>query len=130
MATGLRTARHGGSASSRLLGIFALVLGAAVLVTLTVLFAPGTAVAETQNPDAGYYVSTVTAIEPAVPGLEVVAHGGGESITLTNRTGKRVVVLGYSGEEYLRFDTKGTQVNTNSPTAALNADGGRSGIPA
>jgi len=130
MATGLRTARHGGSASSRLLGIFALVLGAAVLVTLTVLFAPGTAVAETQNPDAGYYVSTVTAIEPAVPGLEVVAHGGGESITLTNRTGKRVVVLGYSGEEYLRFDTKGTQVNTNSPTAALNADGGRSGVPA
>jgi hypothetical protein len=130
MATSLRAARQAKQESNRLLGVFALVLGAVALIALTLLLAPRTAVAEARNPDAGYYVSTVTAIEPAVPGLEIIAHGGGESITLTNRTGKRVVVLGYSGEDYLRFDPSGTQVNTNSPTAALNADGGRSGIPA
>ncbi|HST83202.1 MAG TPA: hypothetical protein VLL08_15815 [Kineosporiaceae bacterium] len=100
----------------------------ALALVLAVVALP--AVAEANSPDAKYYVSTVTAIEPAVPGLEVITHGGGESITLTNRTGKRVVVLGYSGEDYLRFDPSGTQVNINSPTAALNADGGRSGIPA
>jgi hypothetical protein len=130
MAPGLRTTQRGNSSAARLHGITALVVGVAVLIALTVLLAPGTAMAAGKNPDAEYYVSTVTSIEPAVPGLEVVVHGGGESITLSNRTGKAVVVVGYSGEDYLRIDGSGVQVNTNSPTAALNAGGGRSGVPA
>lgn len=127
MATNSRTKRPGRQPAAPLPGIAALVIGVAVLIALTVLLAPGTAVAAaTANPDAEYYVSAVTAIEPAVPGLEVVVHGGGESITLTNRTGQPVVVLGYSGEDYLRITADGAQVNTNSMTASLNADGGRS----
>jgi hypothetical protein len=120
----------------RLSGIIALVIGTAVLIALTALLAPGSAIAagtapaKPENPDAQYYRSTVTAIEPAVPGLEVTTHGGGESITLTNRTGKQVLVLGYSGEPYLRFTPDGVQVNGTSPTAALNADGSRSVPPA
>jgi hypothetical protein len=129
MVTGLRTTRTSGRTATRLRGIAALVVGVAVLITLTALFSSGAATAASQNPDAEYYVSTVTGIEPAVPGLQVVVHGGGESITLTNHTGKPVVVLGYSGEDYLRIDDSGAKVNINSLTAALNADGGRSAPP-
>jgi hypothetical protein len=119
-----------GRDSARLHGITALVLGATALIVLTVLFSPSTAIAATDDPDAKYYVSTATTIEPAVPGLAVIAHDGGKSVTLTNQTGKQVVVLGYSGEDYLRFDGLGVAVNSNSLTAALNADGGRAAPPA
>jgi hypothetical protein len=127
MDTGSRTMRHRRPPAARLPGIATLVVGVALLISLTALSVPGPAVAAAATrPDAAYYVSAVTAIEPAVPGLEVVVHGGGESITLTNRTGKPVTVLGYSGEDYLRITAGGAQVNTSSPTAALNAADGRS----
>jgi len=130
MAIGLRAMRPGRDSAARLHGIATLVVGAAALIVLTALFSPSTATAATDHPDAEYYLSTVTGIVPPVPGLAVVAHGGGESVTLTNRTGKQVVVLGYSGEDYLRFDSSGVAVNSNSLTASLNADGGRSAPPA
>jgi hypothetical protein len=130
MTTDQWTRRPGGSQAARLRGITALVIGAAALVVLTLLLVPGSAAAASENPDAEYYVSTVTAIDPPVAGLEVVVHGNGESVTLSNRTNRQVIVLGYSGEEYLRFTTSGVSVNTNSLTAALNANGGRSAPPA
>ena len=130
MTTSLRTTRPGGYHPVRLTGVTALVIGVAALIALTALLVPRTAMAAPENPDAEYYVSTVTAIEPAVTGLEVVVHGSGDSVTLTNHTGRRVTVLGYSGEDYLRIEDSGVTVNTNSLTAALNASGGRSAPPA
>src|SRR3954454_8105825 len=129
MMASLRTTRPGGYSPVRLRGVAALVISAATLIALTVLLVPRTAMASSENPDAEHYVSTVTAIDPAVTGLEVTVHGSGESVTLTNHTGRTVIVRGYSGEDYLRFTSTGVSVNRTSITAALNADGGRSGPP-
>ena len=116
-------------AAGRLFGVALLVAG------LTALAAPIMASASAAprsgaDPDRPYYVAAVTAIEPEVPGLAVVVHGAGESITLTNRTGSTVRVIGYSGEDYLRITANRVDENSNSLTAALNStDGGRAGLP-
>jgi hypothetical protein len=104
----------------------------ACTAVLTTLLAPAAGAATPgggTSPDAKYYVSAVTGIEPATPGLEVVVHGGGESVTLTNRTGKTVVVVGYSGEEYLRITGSAVDENANSLTAVLNRTQGRGEVP-
>ena len=50
------------------------VIGAMLVVGLAALIVPAAASAA-GNPDAEYYRSVVTAVEPAVPGLQVVVHG-------------------------------------------------------
>jgi hypothetical protein len=104
------------------------VIGAMLVIVLAALIAPSAASAVT-NPDAEYYRSVVTAVEPAVPGLEVVVHGSGDSVTLTNNTDRTVTVVGYSGEDYLRITRTGVEENTNSLTAALNTEQGRVTLP-
>jgi hypothetical protein len=103
-------------------------IGAMLVIGVAVLLVPTAASAGT-DPDAEYYRSVVTAIEPAVPGLEVVVHGGGDSVSLTNRTDRPVTVIGYSGEDYLRITRTGVEENINSLTAALNTDQGRVRLP-
>ena len=71
--------------------------------------------------DARYYRSSVVAVEPAAPGLDVTVAAGG-AVTLTNGTGREVVVLGYAGEPYLRFTDSGMVLrNSASLTTALVA---------
>jgi hypothetical protein len=70
--------------------------------------------------DARWYTASVTAIEPAVPGLGIRVLDSQGSITLDNRTGKAVEVLGYAGERFLRFTDDGVVLrNSASLTAAL-----------
>jgi hypothetical protein len=109
----------------RLLAVATVIAGAAALNATAATAAP----TGNSNSDAKYYVSRVTAIEPATPGLEVVVHGAGESVTLTNGTGKTVTVVGYSGEDYLRITSSGVQQNSNSMTAALNKTQGKGPLP-
>jgi hypothetical protein len=104
------------------------VIGVLLVLGLVALIAPAATAAAT-DPDAAYYRSAVTALEPAVPGLEVVVHGSGDSVTLTNNTDQPVTVIGYSGEDYLRITRTGVEENTNSLTAALNTDRGRAKLP-
>jgi hypothetical protein len=67
--------------------------------------------------------SSVTAIAPAVEGLEVVVLDGDDRLLLTNRTGRRVEILGYDGEPYLRFEPGGGVLrNTASPATYLNEE--------
>jgi hypothetical protein len=66
------------------------------------------------------YCSQVTSIEPVVEGLVVSVAGGGESVTLENRTGQQVIVLGYAGEPYLRFGAGGVDENVASMSTQLN----------
>ena len=47
---------------------------------------------------------------------------GDDRLALTNSTGEPLVVLGYEGEPYLRFDAKGVHENVRSPAATLNDD--------
>ena len=73
------------------------------------------------GPDAEYYQSVVTGIQPAQPGIEIRAGADG-TLTLTNRTGRTVVVIGYAGEDYLRIGPSGAEENTASLSAGINAD--------
>jgi hypothetical protein len=80
-------------------------------------------------PDSQYYRSTISAIQPAVAGLEIGIDRAGETITVTNHTGSTVTVPGYSGEEYLRITPSGVDENTNSLSAFLNGSLVIEGLP-
>jgi hypothetical protein len=68
------------------------------------------------------FLSQVTAVKPAVPGVTVVVLGRDDQLELENRSGKTVTVLGYEGEPYLRFDARGVAINLHSPARYLNTD--------
>jgi hypothetical protein len=72
------------------------------------------------TPDSTSYLTTVTGITPAEGGLSVRTVEAGARLELTNRTGRTVEVLGYSGEPYLEVRPDGTYENTNSPATYLN----------
>ncbi|MEV1331092.1 hypothetical protein AB0J20_16110 [Micromonospora costi] len=71
-------------------------------------------------PDGTDYRTTVTGISPAREGLEVRAVEAGARLELTNRSGRTVEVMGYSGEPYLRVGPDGVYENTRSPATYLN----------
>ena len=55
-------------------------------------------------------------------GLQLKVLYGDDQVWLDNRSGKTVVIDGYSGEPYLRFGPDGIYVNVNSPAGYLNQD--------
>lgn len=67
-------------------------------------------------------VSQVTSIRPGHPDLLVVVLGADDRLRLTNRDGKEVVVYGYEGEPYLKWEGRGIYVNERSPATYLNED--------
>jgi hypothetical protein len=75
--------------------------------------------------------SEVTAIEPAVDGVEAAIRGGDSFLELPVGAGRTVVVEGYSGEPYLQVLEDGTvQRNRLSSATYLNDDRkGRVDIP-
>jgi hypothetical protein len=116
--------------------IAAIAVGAGVLL-IALISAAGTSMAEATSSsgassgaagDAQYYRSAVARIEPAVSGLSVVTQNAG-SVTLVNRTGKTVTVLGYAGEPYLRVTSDGVDENINSLSASLNTVAGQTSAP-
>jgi hypothetical protein len=98
-------------------GLGALALGGALVLTGA---APASAHVGNHLPDSKYYQSVITSEAPQVQGLDLSLIKSGESITLTNNTGKTVEVSGYTGEEYLRFDSQGVWQNNNSLSSFLN----------
>jgi hypothetical protein len=71
-------------------------------------------------PDSNHYGSTITAIQPPVPGLALAVTRADGSLVLTNHTGKTVVVIGYAGEAYLRITPTGVDENVASLSSWLN----------
>lgn len=92
------------------------------IVVLGVLaLPPGVASADPAVPTD--YASVVVAIEPATPAIDVAVVGGDSFIELSVERGTVVVVLGYWGEPYLRFNSDGNvDENQRSPTVAENDD--------
>ena len=85
---------------------------------LSLLFVPG-AEAHYGTGKLGYR-SRILAVKPHEPGLELKVLYRDDQIWLDNRSGKTVVIRGYSGEPYLRFGPDGIYVNGNSPAVYLN----------
>lgn len=96
------------------------VRGPAAAALLALCVAAPTAVAHQGNPN---YRSQVRSITPAVDGLEAQVLGYDDRIELRNEGDNTVVVEGYRGEPYLRFEPDGTvEVNRRSPAVYLNED--------
>ena len=76
-------------------------------LTLLTLLAVGVlatpALAHGRGSDASNFLSTITDA-PDVEGLEVTIVNSDEYLQLVNDTGEVVIVPGYSGEPYLRFE--------------------------
>jgi hypothetical protein len=68
------------------------------------------------------YRSTIRSVKPPMPGLKLKVLYGDDQIWLDNTSGKTIVIDGYDGEPYLRFDRSGISVNVRSPTGYLNQD--------
>lgn len=106
-----------------------LVRAAALALALVVVTAPA-ASADPAGP--GDFRSEVTAIVPAVAGVDARITGGDSFLEIEVEPGHTVVVEGYSGEPYLRVRDDGTvQRNRLSRATYLNDDRkGQVDIPA
>jgi hypothetical protein len=66
------------------------------------------------------YRTTITRIAPAEQGLSATIVDVGGSVQLTWTGPGVLIVKGYQGEPYLRFDPQGIERNTRSPATYLN----------
>jgi hypothetical protein len=94
--------------------------GAAAAALAVLCVAAPAALAHEGNPN---YRSEVSAIAPALPGLEARVLNYDDAIELVYDGERPLVVEGYRGEPYLRFNPDGlVEVNRRSPAAYLNED--------
>jgi hypothetical protein len=94
--------------------------GAAAAALAVLSVAAPAALAHEGNPN---YRSEVSAIAPALPGLEARVLNYDDAIELVYDGQRPLVVEGYRGEPYLRFNPDGlVEVNRRSPAAYLNED--------
>lgn len=69
------------------------------------------------------YLSEVVSVEPPTASIEVTVLGGDSFVQLIVAEGTEVIVIGYRGEDYLRFSPDGTvSENQNSPSKYTNDD--------
>ena len=73
-----------------------------------------------QLPDASYYQARITDPSSVPVGVSVRVDPGGEWLELSNSTAEPVVVLGYTGEPYLRITATTAEENQLSQTTYLN----------
>ena len=97
-----------------------LLLGAAVL--LVVSAAPAAA----DNAEPGDYRSEITQVTPDVDGVHAEIRGADSFLELTVDPGHEVIVAGYQGEPYLRFQKDGT-VQRNELSEATYVNNSRKG---
>jgi hypothetical protein len=96
--------------------------GLVAAAALAALLAPATPAAAhgADAPDGTDYRVAVTALSPAPTGLTARTVEAGARLEITNRTGRDIVVVGYSGEPYLRIGPAGVYENSRSPATYLN----------
>ena len=93
---------------------------ALVLAAIALLIGAVPASAHQGNP---LFRSVIDRISPPVPGLEIRVLDYDNEFELDNKTGKTVVIYGYSDDQYTRLLPNGTvQQNRLSPATYLNED--------
>jgi hypothetical protein len=94
------------------------------LGAITLLGTAGPASAHSANgqpvPYASQYLTAVTGISPATPGISARVDPRGEWIEVSNTTAKTLIIEGYTREPYLRVGPAGVDANVNAPSWALN----------
>jgi hypothetical protein len=81
----------------------------------------GPAAADAAKP--GRYSSEVTSVDPDPGTFSVETAGGDAFLEISVDDGTELLVLGYEGEPYLRFNPDGTvEENQNSPATFINAE--------
>lgn len=96
----------------------------AVALSVPVLAACATASAHEGDPN---FRSDVLAVAPAIDGIDVEVLNRDDRLLLTNRSGRTVLIDGYSDDPYARLLPDGTvQVNRDSAATYLNEE--RDGI--
>ena len=95
--------------------------GASIAIIAAAMLAPaGVTHADPAEPTD--FATEIVAIEPATPAIRLGVVGGDSFVEMTVEPDNEVVVLGYWGEPYLRFNPDGTvEENRRSPTVAENA---------
>jgi hypothetical protein len=68
----------------------------------------------------GGYISRISGLQPSVLGVFTNVIGTDDWLRLSNYSGKKIVILGYEGEPYLRFDRSGVFQNMRSPAVYIN----------
>jgi hypothetical protein len=91
----------------------------ALALTIVALAGPAGAAGHSGTRLTGY-VSTVSALDPPVLGVNAIVLGGDDRLRISNYSRKTIVVFGYRGEPYLRFDTHGVWANMRSAAVRLN----------
>jgi hypothetical protein len=94
---------------------------ASVLVGL-VLVAPVAGAHTVSGSGATNFRTELGSLTPAVPGVEMKVIEAGSRLQLTNDSPTEVVVVGYTGEPYLRVGPDGVFQNRRSPATYLNAN--------
>ena len=93
---------------------------AAVAVTFALLVVP-----IARGHGGGLYAgsrSTVSGLQPPVPGVLVAVLGGDDRLRVANYSGKTIVVRGYQGEPFLRFSSDAVYENARSPATYLSRE--------
>ncbi|GAB4054375.1 Dyp-type peroxidase [Catellatospora paridis] len=68
------------------------------------------------------FTTTLSALSPAVPGVNLAVVENGSRLELRNTTAREVVVRGYGDEPYARIGPDGVWLNDSSPATYLNTD--------
>ncbi|CAN5499668.1 hypothetical protein BH10ACT8_BH10ACT8_15860 [soil metagenome] len=71
-------------------------------------------------PEAAHYLTEVSGVSPALPGVTATVDPHGDWIQISNTSAQTLTILGYGREPYLRIDSQGVQQNVNSPSVYLN----------
>lgn len=96
-------------------------VGLALLATLLVFPAEAASAHSILGPSGSTnYRSKLLMIDPAIGGVSAKVVDGGQHVELTNTNSMPVVILGYSGEDYLMVDSRGVWQNVRSPSLYLN----------
>jgi hypothetical protein len=98
-------------------------------VALMVAAPPASAHSVSGVAATNYETRLVRVQPPPPPGLEIRVVEVGSRLEVTNKTATELMIVGYTGEPYLRIDPGGVFENLESPSTYINASRKGSTVP-